>query len=94
MTRRARVGILLAALTLAACGSPAPDDPAPTPTVTWTDYAPGLQARLDAATCPQLQKEFDTADANNPAVLARTGHNNADLLAYIDWLQTRRGCQT
>jgi hypothetical protein len=94
------VGAGIGSLALAACGTaPAPDEPpvsatATPPAVPWGDYAPGLQARLNAtADCSKLQDEFDAADANNAAELARTGHNNAALMTYIDWLQTRLGCR-
>lgn len=64
--------------------------------VPWSDYAPGLQARIDslgdAADCSGLQTEFDTADANNQLTQNRVGHNNADLMAYIDDTMREAGC--
>lgn len=94
------VGAGIGSLLLTACGiDPNPDNPpvsatASPPAVPWSDYAPGVQARLNGtADCSKLQDEFDTADANNAAVAARTGHNNAALMAYIGWLQTRLGCR-
>jgi hypothetical protein len=73
--------------------NPAVTAPAPAATystpaggsVPWEDYEPGLKARIDTETDPAiLQQLFDTADANNEATMARTGHNNADLMAYIN----------
>jgi hypothetical protein len=56
--------------------------------VQWEDYAASLKARIDVARkakdCTKLQAEFDTADANNAATMERTGHNDAQLMAYID----------
>lgn len=56
--------------------------------VPWADYEVTLQAQIDdltaAGDCAGLQAAFDTADANNDATMSRTGHNNADLMTYID----------
>ena len=84
--------------------APAPSDvPAEvTPTesdrteVPWEVYAPevreGIDAATEAADCAALQAEFDTADANSEATMNRTGHNNADLMAYIDEAMRTAGC--
>ena len=45
-----------------------------------------------AKDCTGLQSEFDAADANNAATKARTGHNNAELMGYIDDLMRKVGC--
>ena len=64
--------------------------------VPWSDYAADLQARIDSLAasknCPALQSEFDTADANNDATRDRTGHNNAELMAYIDGKMDEAAC--
>ena len=64
--------------------------------VQWDDYAPGVQQRIDAMgaakDCTGLQSEFDAADANKAATKARTGHNNAELMGYIDDLMRKVGC--
>lgn len=69
---------------------------APAAAVPWSDYAPSLQGSIDALTaaknCPELQAQFDNADANNKATLSRTGHNNADLMGYIDAAMKKAGC--
>lgn len=74
-------------------GGAATQDPAGVP---WADYASSVRERIDAASaagdCDALQAEFDTADANNEATLARTGHNNADLMGYIDDRLRAAGC--
>ena len=86
--------LVLAALVLAGCAGIA--TPAPTPSVPWADYAPTVRSRIDllalAKDCTGLQGEFDGADAGNQATLARTGHNNAALMAYIDEQLRRVGC--
>lgn len=62
----------------------------------WADYAPSLQARIDALgtsrDCAGLQDEFDTADANNEATFNRTGHDNAELIGYIDDTMENASC--
>lgn len=72
--------------------SPAPDRV----DVQWADYAPDLQDRIDAleaaGDCGELQNEFDTADANNAATHERTGHNNTQLMKYIDEALRAAGC--
>jgi hypothetical protein len=58
------------------------------PSVPWLDYAPGVKVNIDALRrakkCSALQAQFDTAEANNEATAARVGHNNADLMNYIE----------
>lgn len=85
---------LLAAGLLAACTGSSSDTPAssPAPSVPWQDYSHGLQQRIDAEDCPHLQAEFERADENNAAESARTGHNNADLMAYIEWRRQQEAC--
>jgi hypothetical protein len=75
----------------------APSNPAaPVSGVPWRDYASDLKPRIDglaaAADCAGLQREFDTADANNAATRSRTGHSNTDLMAYIDDAMRGAGC--
>ena len=45
-----------------------------------------------AGGCPGLQEQFDIADQNNEATMARTGHNNADLMDYIYEAMRDAGC--
>lgn len=94
---RATAAALAALALLASCGtsSPAPATPTATspPAVPWQDYVPGLKATLDSTTdCQALQDAFNGADVNNEATMRRTGHNNAALMAYIDWLERQNGC--
>lgn len=96
--------ILIAAFLLTGCfASPPPVVPAepaePTSAradVPWDDYSADVKTRIDDATqnadCDALQKEFDTADANNDATAARTDHNNAALMTYIDEALKLAGC--
>lgn len=62
----------------------------------WEDYDPQVQARIDKAiasgNCAKLQDEFDQAEANNAATMERLGHNNADLMTYIDEGLQQAGC--
>lgn len=72
----------LLVLTLVACsGSDEPDVPS-------SNYSPTVKTRIDDAAsdkdCVALQREFDTADANDSAQRNRTGEGNGDLLTYID----------
>jgi hypothetical protein len=64
--------------------------------VPWSDYATEVHQRIDAMAashdCTGLQDEFDSAERNGDATRARTGHNNADLMAYIDYQQRGAGC--
>ena len=66
------------------------------PTVPWKDYSPTVKSRIDRyaheANCIGLQGEFDQADMNDPVVKLRTGHGNADLMAYIDYQLQQAGC--
>lgn len=52
----------------------------------WSEYAPGLQARIDdladEGDCSGLQAEFDNADANN----------SVELMEYIDAQLEASGC--
>jgi hypothetical protein len=56
--------------------------------VDWENYDPSVKRRIDrltaAGNCVGLQSEFDTAQANSDAQLARTGDGNADLMEYLD----------
>lgn len=77
--------------------APAPADPGGQSSgVQWQDYNPSLQSQLDqlraAKDCAGLQSQFDTADANNAATMSRTGHNNAQLMGYIDTAMRSAGC--
>lgn len=64
--------------------------------VQWDDYAPGTRARIDALAaardCLALQAEFDQAEANGAATRARTGHNSAELMRYVDEAMRSAGC--
>ncbi len=52
--------------------------------VLWADYAPGLQAKIDALlACGDLQMEFDAAFSGEAEVLDWSGHDNAALKEYI-----------
>ena len=91
----AKVPATLAFVTvIAACGG---EDAGSEGDVPWGDYASDLRQRIDAATdaqdCAELQAEFDAADANSDATMTRTGHNNADLMGYIDDAMRDAGCK-
>ena len=85
--RRALLAVAVAGLV--ACGSSTSGPP-------WKDYAPGVQQQIDALVaakdCTGLQAQFDAADANSATVMAKTGHNNAELMRYIDDGERRAGC--
>lgn len=64
--------------------------------VPWADYAGGVQSHIDTLKaqrdCAGLQSEFNNADANNAATMSRTGHNNAEMMKYIDSAMSQVGC--
>ncbi len=64
--------------------------------VQWADYLPAVKTELDDMAarydCAGLQEKFDIADDNNVATMNRTGHNNAELMGYIDDLMRDAGC--
>jgi hypothetical protein len=64
--------------------------------VPWGDYSSNLQGSIvaarDAKDCVGLQTMFNDADANNAVTMTRAGHNNADLMTYIDWAMKSAGC--
>jgi len=64
--------------------------------VQWSDYAAGMQARIDGAVtakdCKSLQAEFDAADKASESTKARTGHSNVELMKYIDTAMKTAGC--
>lgn len=87
--------------TLATSDTAVPDDTTATTEgstidVPWDDYAAQVKITIDdlaiAKDCTGLQAQFDTADANNEATMTRTGHNNADLMSYIDDKLRTAGC--
>lgn len=89
--------LTVTALLAIGCGAPKHTAaPAPAAGVQWSDYAAGVQGRIDALAaskdCDGLQAEFDAADANNAVTLNRTGHNNAELMSYIDGQMRAAGC--
>lgn len=61
-----------------------------------TKYAVAVQERIDelanGENCNALQDEFDTAEANNEAMIERTGSGTADLMEYIDGRMREAGC--
>jgi hypothetical protein len=82
------------ALTLAACSSS--DGTAVTTTVPWRDYAPGLQARIDAMAlakdCDGMQLEFNQIGGTNLEVRNKFGHGNVEVLTYIDSKEREANC--
>lgn len=97
MSRWRATLIGIACLALIGCSGPRTPAAAPAAGgVPWSDYAAGVQARIDGLAaskdCTALQGEFDTADANNAATMNRTGHNNAALMGYIDDKMRAAGC--
>jgi hypothetical protein len=90
MSGRKFVGVVTLAMTLgvSACG---PDD-----SVVWSDYAPQVRTNIDTAAaakdCQTLQSLFDSANSNNASTRQRTGHGNAELMAYIDKSMHNAGC--
>jgi len=83
------MGALLVAAILTGCASTGSErEPEPAPEVDWSRYAPQVESRIEdlasKGDCDGLQREFDTADANDDAMRKRTGEGTADLLDYLD----------
>ena len=91
------VSLTCVALVLAACS---PNDGGGTPSadavVLWKDYAPSLQAKIDAMAdakdCDGLQLEFNDIGATNLAMRNQFGHGNEAVLKYIDDKERQAGC--
>ncbi len=96
MIGRRLIGLFILALTLAACDGGGGGGGGGSTSVQWGDYASDLKGRIDGEAarkdCAALQTDFDDADANNDATVARTGHNNAELMGYIDDAMRGAGC--
>lgn len=64
--------------------------------VPWEDYAPSVRSVIDGAAadrdCATLQEAFNNADSTSEITRGRTGHNNADLMSYIDEKMRAAGC--
>ena len=64
--------------------------------VPWSDYAPALQAKIDAMAtakdCEGLQAEFNQIGATNLAMRNRYGHGNFEVLKYIDDREREASC--
>ena len=64
--------------------------------VPWGDYSPSVRSTIDSLgavrDCSGLQAQFDAADANNQSTMARVGHNNAELMRYINTKMQAASC--
>ena len=104
MKKQLAIGTIALSLMLTGCAVSNGSTDAPsaesskqsTATVEWEDYAPTLQADIDALAsakdCNGLQEQFNNADVNNTATQERTGHNNAKLMKYLDDAMKTAGC--
>ncbi len=86
-----------AALTLAACSSSDGGvGTSETVVVPWRDYAPSLQAKIDAMAlakdCDGMQVDFNRIGATNLAMRNRFGHGNVEVLQYIDDKEREANC--
>ena len=83
------------ALTLAACSS-SDGKTIVSLGVAWKDYAPGLQAKIDAfaiaKNCDGMQAEFNQIGATNLAERNKFGHGNEEVLKYIDGKEREANC--
>jgi len=94
--RRTAIGVF-AALTVCACSPNSSKTVTSTiGPVTWKDYEPGLQARIDAMAsakdCDGLQSEFNAIGSTNLAVRNAHGHGNEEILHYIDVKENGANC--
>ncbi len=64
--------------------------------VPWQDYASDTKARIDAMVglrdCSDLKRVLNAAVKTNDATAARTGHDNSELIAYINAAMQSAGC--
>lgn len=64
--------------------------------VSWNDYAPGLQAKIDtlatARDCVGLQLIFNQIGATNLVERNHFGHGNEEILKYIDAKENALNC--
>ena len=83
------VGAVLMAFATTACGgqTAATASAEPDAAVQWQDYTSDLQSSIDqladAKDCSGLLAQIDTAEMNNDATMDQTGHDNAQLISYI-----------
>jgi PBP1b-binding outer membrane lipoprotein LpoB len=103
MKKQLAIGSITLALLLSGCSAStgttensAPPVEQKTDSVQWEDYGSTLKADIDALAaskdCNGLQEQFNNADANNTATMTRTGHNNAELMGYLDEALKTAGC--
>lgn len=80
---RTLAALAAATLLLAGCGG---SDEAAAPEVDWSQFAPAVKDRIDAAVesadCGALQEEFDAAD----------GNGQTELMEYVDKQLEDAGC--
>jgi hypothetical protein len=83
-------------LTLVACTSSDAGGSTTSLVVLWSDYEPGLQAKIDAMAvardCDGMQLQFNEIGGTNLAVRTRFGHGNVELLMYIDGKEREANC--
>ncbi len=86
------IAVVALAATLFACSGESGVEDVP-----WTQYAPQVRERLEAAVesgdCQRLGEEFIAADEGSDAHRAKYGEGNGDLMAYIDDSMEMAGCQ-
>jgi hypothetical protein len=85
-----------AALALAACSSSDGKGPPVSLGVSWQDYAPGMQAKIDTLAaskdCVGMQLVFNQIGGTNLAERNRYGHGNEEILKYIDAKEKAISC--
>ena len=84
------------ALILAACSGSDAGGSTTSLVVLWGDYAPGLQAKIDAMAvakdCDGMQLQFNEIGGTNLEVRNRFGHGNLEILTYIDGKERAANC--
>ena len=85
-----------AALILVACSSSDAGGSTTSLAVAWSDYEPGLQAKIDAMAvakdCDGMQLRFNEIGGTNLEVRTRFGHGNLEVLTYIDGKERQADC--
>ena len=98
MKRLLMVVAVLMAFATTACGgqTAATASAEPDAVVQWQDYTSDLQSSIDQQAddkdCAALLAQIDAAENNNDATIDRTGHDNAQLISYINAAIASAGC--
>ena len=98
MKRLLMVVAVVMAFATTACGgqTTATGSAASDAVVQWQDYTSDLQSSIDQQAddkdCAGLLAQIDAAENSNDATIDRTGHDNAQLIRYVNAAIATAGC--